>query len=361
MKKENSWLREHRIIILALTTLAAVIAGSIFLAVSLMNSPDGLARAQSTQTWITRRPYSDDSPWNTPISPKPTYDPHSHEMVQTLSQTADDGSKMDRSTYPVYFAGNSTPRYNIPCLEMRCTIVDGTQTHGVEVLEGVPVPPGARPSSGKDAQIVIIDTVNGFEYGLLRAEWIPTGWQAGSGYRYDLTGSGTVEALASRGSGIPYYAGLIRPWEIRAGAIEHALAFAYDEPASRCVYPASKGDGSNDDPYALPEGARLQLNPALTESSFDAWGLSPAGKIVARALQQYGMFVVDRGGAPRFMAEDLFDNPLTSESWEARDLQYTDDVVADIPYQEFRVLALPRAYWNEDARATTFGECLNYP
>jgi hypothetical protein len=108
--------------------------------------------------------------------------------------------------------------------------------------------------------------------------------------------------------------------------------------------------------FAMPEGARLQLNPALTDADFEAMGLSAAGKIVARALQQYGMFLIDTGGSPKIMAENLSDNTLYPLSWDDPDVQYTDDVIAGIPYSEFHVLALPQGY--HTGAAPTFGNCV---
>jgi hypothetical protein len=138
------------------------------------------------------------------------------------------------------------------------------------------------------------------EYGFYHGRWVNGGYETDNGYTYNVNWNGTPVPFGSRGAGVTYYAGLIRPWEIRSGQINHAIAFAYDSPRStRCVYPATMTDGPNGDLYALPEGARLQLNPNLTEADFNRWGLSEAGKVVARALRQYGLIVIDTGGSPK--------------------------------------------------------------
>jgi hypothetical protein len=82
---------------------------------------------------------------------------------------------------------------------------------------------------------------------------------------------------------------------------------------------------------------------------------------VAKALQHYGMIVVNTADSPAIMPENLLDNPLTTGSWDERDLGYGSDVIAQIPYQEFRVLALPEAYWDAGASASYFGICLMEP
>lgn len=44
---------------------------------------------------------------------------------------------------------------------------------------------------------------------------------------------------------------------------------------------------------AIPEGARVQLNPDL---DLDTLNLTPYEKTIARARQEYGMFLFDNGG-----------------------------------------------------------------
>src|SRR5690606_3605276 len=60
-----------------------------------------------------RRPYSDNSPWNTPIGANPAIDRYSIEMITTLATTRTGGaitSDPDQYSYPVYFVDGDTPR-----------------------------------------------------------------------------------------------------------------------------------------------------------------------------------------------------------------------------------------------------------
>jgi hypothetical protein len=82
----------------------------------------------------------------------------------------------------------------------------------------------------------------------------------GSMYNVRLTACRRSTDRAAPGS---YLAGLIRPWEVAAGRIDHAIAFAYPGTAkNRCVWPASKTDGDDQAEFAIPEGARLRLDPS---------------------------------------------------------------------------------------------------
>jgi len=317
--------------------------------------------AATTLDLTTMRPYSENSIWNTPIVENPSYDLSSPEMIETLA--LDLGgmitSDPNQYSYPVYYIDESTPRWDIPCRKYRCSIITPDGITKVDVLKNVPIPSDARPSAGTDEQMIIIDTVAFTEYDLWGAERTDTGWVIQNGSIYNILGNGMPPTYGSRGAGVPYYAGLIRPWEIDQGRIEHAIAFAYDYTAAgNCVFPASKTDGKSTVPYSIPEGARLQLDPALTESDFDELGLNRTGKIIARALQEYGMFLIDNSGRPKIYAENLTANPYEIRDWSDADLGLTDMSIASIPYTFYRVLELPEGYWDPSIDSPLHGDCL---
>jgi len=310
------------------------------------------------------RPYAATSPWNTPIDPMAQYDPNSNAMIATIGLSKNGGSissDASRFSYPVYFADSSTPRWDITCLKYSCTIVTSKGAEMTSTIKGVPIPANAKSSTGTDGNMIVIDRVTGAEYNLWQAERTETGWSVGNASVYNIYWDAMPELYGSRGAGIPYYAGLIRPWEIVQGHIDHAIAFGYPFPArDRCVFPASKTDGESKLPDAIPEGARLQLDPLLTEADFDRLGLDRTGKIIARALQQYGMILVDYSGRPKIYAENLADNPLTTQSWLDPQLGLTDSTITHIPYTSFRVLALPPAHRNTSPNSPAHGDCAAY-
>jgi len=124
-----------------------------------------------------------------------------------------------------------------------------------------------------------------------------------------------------RAAGANYCGGLIREAEMRQGVINHALALAWPKdlirapksPYGALQYPASNTDGINMTSMgAVPMGARIQLDPSLSDTQLSLLGLSrPADKIIAHALQKYGGYVVDSntptmGGS--FYFESKFDD-----------------------------------------------------
>jgi hypothetical protein len=314
---------------------------------------------------VTRtRPYSDTSPWNTPIISAPKYDPHSDEMVATLGLDADGRISADtgRYSYTVYYVDETTPRWDIPCTRYKCTIFSQGEVRKTNMLTGVPLPPDARPSSGTDMQMIVINKQTYDEYNLWGVQRTADGWTTRNGSIYNVRLDAIPTNFGSRGAGVPYLAGLVRQWEIEQGHIDHAISFSYPYPAeNHCVFPASKTDGNSSLPYAIPEGARLQLDPSLTEADFDRMGLNRTGKIIARALQQYGMILVNFGGHPKINVENLADNPFATVQWSDPQYDMTNKTIADIPYMSFRVLALPDAYWNPAPDASTHGKCYDYP
>ncbi len=308
-------------------------------------------------------PYTKTSIWNTPIGPSPKYDPYSDEMIANLV-LAHHGKIItpDTYNYPVYFADADTPRWDVPCTVYRCA--ESTPDGGIrtDMLKDVPIPPNARPSPDSDARMIIIDKVTYAEYDFWRAERVETGWTTASGSTYNLLWDGTSSTNNSRGSGIPSYAGLLRPWEILQRRIKHTLAFGFTEPTeAKCVFPASKTDGDSTLPFAIPEGARLQLDPSLTEEDFDQMGLNRTGKIIAQALQEYGMILVDHSGSFPLYIEDLTNNPYVTQAWTDPGLNLTKETIYGIPYTYFQVLELPPGYWDPLAEGHYHGKCFTFP
>jgi len=161
-------------------------------------------------------------------------------------------------------------------------------------------------------------------------------YSATNGYRYH-TSAGYhgrfADGLAGRGAGTPYFAGLVRPWEIAQGHIDHALAFAYHAPSPEFVYPASKSDGGSFgglESVDLPEGTRLRLNPDLTTDDLETLGLSPEAIVVAKALQKYGMYTIDNSGSSKIYLEDR-----RTAAWPS---SITRNLVADLPWSQFLVV-----------------------
>jgi hypothetical protein len=315
---------------LAGAMIAAALLVGVGVVVLILNATDSLpgdGRAASCE-----RPYAASSPWNTPIA----------DGAETEAPVGLDGtltSDPTQYTYPVYVADRSTPRVAVRTTGWFSNVVEGGGRLE-NVRRGtarIPIPAGAEPADGSDAQMIVLDPETGDEWGASNLErQSDGGWVAWNAYHYNTRWSG-VPPLDSvgdpfflRGAGVPYLTGLVRPCEIAAGHIDHALAFAYDSPSSAFVPPASKSDGDAAPGTAMPEGTRLQLDPMLSDADLEELGCTGPCRTIARALQRYGMYVIDVSGRPKVILE--YEG---TARWNGT---VTETTVSPIPLGSFRVV-----------------------
>lgn len=302
----------------------------------------------ATASLAGQRPYSNVSPWNLRVGPNPVYDKHSDVFVRSMSGLF--GSKVTKYTMPVYEVDTETPFVPV-YFSGSYTEVDRENRRATVSKEAkipIPVPAHAVPAAGRDGQIIVWNPKTGDEWGLWRVESAADAFLAVNGYHYNTNWSGVPPyGFFNRGAGVPYLAGLVRPWEIAQGRIDHAIAFGANYPNEMFVYPATKSDGRDLSGEVssevsgkgqqrhivqYPSGARLQLDPSLTDEDFEKWELTPAARVIARALQEYGMILVDSSGHPKIYAE----YEGTAE-WNG---VIRDGLLYKIPYTAFRVLDL---------------------
>lgn len=292
---------------------------------------DTVTEASGTPGWSLRRPYSDDSPWNTPLPDDAPIHPASEELVARIDRELT--SDVDQYTMPVYEVDGDTPTVPVRVQHLFSEVVaDGTEVERrQEVTVDVPLPPDAAAAEGTDAQVVVIDLDTGDEWGFWQLAPEGDGFTATNGYRYNLAWNGVPpDGFGSRGAGVPYLAGLIRPASIEAGEIDHAIAFAYPTPSPDHVWPATKSDGQGEADLDLPEGARLRLDPSLSESDLRELGLDDVGVTIARALQTHGMILIDVAGRPKIYAE--YEG---TAGWSGT---ITEDTISALPIDAFDVV-----------------------
>ncbi|MGA7356984.1 MAG: hypothetical protein WBW76_16285 [Candidatus Cybelea sp.] len=108
------------------------------------------------------------------------------------------------------------------------------------------------------------------------------------------------QGAISTASGIPLGLLAVRPEELLAGTIPHALGWngvAHSWSQTACVSPAAQSDCTDDLPYdgppsdtPIPYGAHIRLKASFDDSSFPT-----EAKIVAEALKNYGAYGYDTG------------------------------------------------------------------
>ena len=237
-----------------------------------------------------------DNAFNQKIIDNPAISDISDEVVNFLAtnQAGESGFVIGVAgwTYPIYYADDSTPVYDVSFTEDYSETITGMT---------MPIPDGAVPDPQDDGHLVVIDST--YEYDLWQAKKVGDAWQASWGNKIRLDSNGIFpNGLSARGSGFAATQGLVWPDEITAGKIEHALYFSIDDKFVKGggpIAPATESDGESNEPLALPEGARLQLDPTIDLSALD---LLPHEVTIARAMQEYGIILGDRGGGIQFSA-----------------------------------------------------------
>jgi hypothetical protein len=186
-----------------------------------------------------------------------------------------------------------------------------------------PVPLTAKVEAGGDRH-VLVASANCHLYELYGAYRSGSGWAARSGAVFDLRSNrlrpeGWTSADAA---GLPILPGLVRPDEIRAGHIDHALRFTVSRTQRGWIHPATHQAGATTSALVPPMGARFRL-----KASFSTSGYHGAALVILKCLKKYGMFVADNGS-------NWFISGARSSMWNDADL----DQLKRVPGSAFQVV-----------------------
>ena len=306
-------------------------------------STSGIIGGSLPGTW---RPFSDDSPWNQPIPANATVHPDNDRIMETVVSEARN-IRLANSYMPSLWVVNAD---NMPFVFAKSPYPFDTWDQNRDGLTeaGVPIDSTMWPENTSDGHIVIVDPFRKLSWEMSKYTGIVDGLIRCTTFNiWDLTGKGVGDpnegfrwkARGGRGSGFPVIAGLIRPEELQHGEINHALVFIFSKNQDDwLVYPAARTDGNYAGKQYPMEGMLFQLDPSLTEADFDAWKLTREAKIVARALQKYGMYVGDNGGAMALQFQLLDPDPrVHARKLEAMFPGFRNSV-KKIPSDRFRVI-----------------------
>ena len=129
-------------------------------------------------------------------------------------------------------------------------------------------------------------------YELYGAQEVDGAWEAGSGAQWDLDSNALrpLDWTSADAAGLPILPGLVRYDELAAGRILHALRFTAPVTRKAYIYPARHYASSSTSTSLPPMGLRVRL-----KATANLTGLSPQAKVIAVALQRYGMILADNG------------------------------------------------------------------
>jgi hypothetical protein len=338
-------------------TLAnGTIAGTASVTICGLSCDDPTAATRDWRKW----PFSSTSPWNHPIGSSAqyadvgglsslgigiNYDNHWTSSVviardsdplatialhrdtwtflagggRVCGNTAADEQKLKQaSTTSVLFAANYYSTLSTPDTS-RWVLPADYKPASTSYWPTARLPVGACASPDTDALMAVFQP-NGWVLDVYNAIVLSDNTLIGGIASYvDARGDGTGWWNGRRASMLPSFAGLIRTGEIAAGRIPHALAVTMSPTVlkQQAVWPAYAFDRNAGYSGTLPMGSLLAIPASV---NLDNLGLSAKGKILARAAQGYGVYVVDRGGAGgmTFMAE--LGNPEIRWQGDTQDL-----------------------------------------
>ncbi len=303
-----------------------------------------------------QRFFSNQSFWNQPIVANPAIDARSNHFISLMKRECTGPFfkiNLKSWTIPVYSVDDNTPRFTV----QKHALTDAEKAkwntkktyygHGKAFDSApIPIPLDAQADPQEDAHLALVDWKKRIAWDMWGLTKNKDGsWTSNTGMKYSLDGSGVFDSKEfsvkngesihyygpSRAAGVPALAGLIMYDEVMRGEINHKLAVATRVNAyQEHVFPAIWTDGFI--VGGIPEGAVIQLDPTLDLTKYD---LTPQETIIARAMQQYGLVVVDIAGANTLYGEGLWGR--AGKTWDGK-VREEGGGIRSIPIEKYRVL-----------------------
>ena len=291
-------------------------------------------------------------PWNVALPASPALDPNSSAIVTAMAAKITTAARLNRPP-AINTTADSTPIWPATWPRRRLVYDNdpnssiGRAIAALNDMGGIPIPANAQPAPGTDGHIVIYDAAARTSYEFWRASTprqnalacvaaLPWGERCHHDGQWHAQHAGVMDDVdtdpgvfspqswpsagptgwdwGARGTSLPLLGGLITFDDLRSGVIGHAVAASF-KTVCRAYFmtPAQRHDGIDTSASCLPEGARLQLDPAYNVA---ADGNPPLTTAVERAAQTHGIIIVDGGGPSiQFVGQDPqteWSNPYTS-------------------------------------------------
>lgn len=253
------------------------------------------------------------SVWNRRLPADAEPDRRSETLVAELRRQVEDGYAK-RFPPTINTARYSTPVYTVPAGQRRVPVEltrgqDYGAALGKVLAAGVPIPDRAVPAAGGDAHLVVWQPATDTMWELWTARRENGRWRAGWGGRMEKVSANPgyfrdpwgVHPGATASS-LPLAGGLVTLRDLARGRIDHALGMAI--PSTRSAVwsrPAQRTDGPARRTDAVPMGARFRLDPAVDVEALEG---PPLTRMLARAAQEYGIYVRDTSPVVTLYGED---------------------------------------------------------
>ena len=277
--------------------VAVAVVASAAIAVAVVSGIDGPATVGRQAVRVTAAGpslggcpmFPVDNWWNQDVSESPLH-ARSAEIIAQIQADGLDNLHPDFGENPAY----GIPYVVVPATQPLVPIA--YTAYGDESDPGpFPIPldaPVEGAGAGGDRHVLVLrqGTCELFELFVGRRNG--AGWDAASGARFDLRSNalrpdGWTSADAA---GLPILPGLVRYDEVAAGVIQHAIRVTFTETQRGYITPATHFASDSTNPNRPPMGMRLRL-----EASYDVSQLVGQARVIAVAMQRYGLIVADNG------------------------------------------------------------------
>ena len=145
---------------------------------------------------------------------------------------------------------------------------------------------------GSDRHVLVVQQGTCQLFELFVGRRSGAGWVAESGAKFDLRSNALrpIGWTSADAAGLPILPGLVRYEEVAAGRIDHAIRITFTTTQRGFILPATHFASSNTNIDAPAMGQRLRLS-----ASYDISGLTGQARVIAVAMQRYGVIVADNG------------------------------------------------------------------
>lgn len=267
--------------------------------------------------------FPQDNAWNTVIADAPLHS-RSSQIISTIQSNGGEFLHADFGENQNY----GIPFVVVPAGTKRVPIT--YNAYGDESDPGpFPIPlnapvEGAPGATNGDRHVIALEQGSCELFELFVAERSGAGWQAASGARFDLR-SNALRPLgwtSADAAGLPILPGLVRYEEVASGEIRHAIRITFSRTQRGYILPATHFASSDTNPDLPAMGLRLRL-----KSNYNVSQLSGQARVIAVAMQRYGVIVADNGS-------NWFFQGARSTGWDDDDLNQ----LKSIPGTAFEVL-----------------------
>lgn len=290
--------------------------------------------------------------WNKRLAADAPLDATSATLIQAL--TAEVQRERAAGIGPWIGAGSgSTPVYRVPEDQRRVRVrLDKLTSPGAKALRrafaSVPMPRNAKPAPGADGHLTVWQPSTDRLWEFFKARREGSTWHAdwggairnvskNPGYYTKSAWPGATRSWGATATSLPIIGGTMLLDELKRGRVDHALALNLPAPRSgEFAWPAQRSDGTGP-PTALPEGARIRLDPAV---NIDDLGLPKLGRTIARAAQRYGMVVRDQTGHGMSLWAEVPTTTSVRGLSSYLNGKTPTDVLANFPWDRMQVLKM---------------------